>query len=114
MKLEVDLNDRAQLKRVESELERSLELIRAALKQHESTPAPTPTTLWNADTIVSAAVNSQPDQFNGSDIYTPMLAQGISREVIKGALARLIASNVIRVHLAGKGRRPTVYQKVQR
>lgn len=114
MKLEVDLNDKAQLLRMESELMRSLDLVKAALRQHESTPAPVAATPWNADTIVAAAVNSQPEQFNGSDIYTPMLAQGISREVIKGALARLIASNVIRVHVAGKGRRPTVYQKIKR
>lgn len=112
MKLEVDLNDRNQLIKMETELSTALEIIRSALSVHESKNDQVAASIQpDGYQMVHNAIATLPQEFNSSAIYEPMLASGMVREAVKAAIGRLVEERVIQVHVAGKGRRPTVYRK---
>jgi len=56
-------------------------------------------------------LSTAPDQFTTSDLMEWGLSHNMTRGEIKGGIARNVANGRIRLVTAGKGRRPSTYEK---
>jgi hypothetical protein len=120
VKLEIDLNNKAELKRQQAELTRYLEIIEFALsKENHSKTGNGTGELGLADQVDSRAGISEvlvkletlPRTFLSTDLYA-LTDTFISRGVAKAALNEQIEKGKLKEIQKGIGRRPTKFQKL--
>lgn len=118
VKLEIDLNNKTDLKRQQKELLQYLKIIDFALNEEHIADTTTPTLpLQSAIPInegvstVLKLISSLPREFSSSSIYN-LTKDRISRGVVKAALTEAINTGKIKETQKGVGRRPSQYQKL--
>jgi hypothetical protein len=119
MKLEIDLNNKAELKRQQAELTRYLEIIDFALSKENplklgegmGEPALSSKNGSAGISEVLAKIESLPQAFLSTDLYA-LTDTFISRGVVKSALSDQIGKGKIKETQKGIGRRPTKFQKI--
>jgi hypothetical protein len=124
--LEIDLSDRSQLVRLRNELKRYLGVIEYALKEsgpaddgQGTLPLPMPAEfshirnrVKSTDEKVRKIIDSLPLRFNSSDIFLKFGDEAkMRRGAIKLSIKRAVDDKKIRVLTAGRGRRPTRFER---
>jgi hypothetical protein len=122
MKLEIDIGNKAELRRLQGELSRYLKVIEFALLEGHSSDngSGTREIPLNGGSVapnegvltVLSLIDALPKTFNSSDLYQNTKEIGISRGVVKAALQDAIEGNKIEEIQKGIGRRPSKYRKI--
>lgn len=110
MNLQIDLNNRVQLLAQRKELQRWLEVVEFALSKLEPMPVAPATNGTGEANPILAAIAQAPARFKSSTIYNAL--PPTERNMAKDTLRSQVVAGKLKVISAGKGRRPTLYEKV--